>query len=273
MSYQTTLKNFLMTVVGIYTIQKVVFVLEKLQPHIKCRKGQVNTSVLLPGDLDRADYIAKDFFQNARIISENKEYRIYNGEYSEKPLAVCPTGIGAVSSAVILEELIEIGAKHFIRVGSCGALTKNLKPGDIVIATGAVRGEGTSKEYIDVRFPAVADFSVTGALARAAKQRNVLFNEGIIRTHDAFYIESPMAHGNYKERIKPWSEAGVLAIENESATLFVVGALKHVRVGTILVVAGNLATSTKTDTGKVKESINKAIEISCDALVKLQEVE
>jgi uridine phosphorylase len=251
----------------------VVFILEKLQPHIKCRKGKVNPSVLIPGDLDRADYIAENFFQNSRIISENKEYRIYNGEYSGKPVAVCPTGIGAVSSAVILEELIETGAKHFIRVGTCGALSGELKPGDIVIATGAVRGEGTSKEYIDVRFPAVADFSVVGALARAANQRNVRFNEGIIRTHDAFYIESPMAHGNYKEKINIWSKAGVYAIENESGTLFVIGALKHVKVGSILVVAGNLATSTKPDPEKVKESINKAIEISCDALVRLQEVE
>jgi uridine phosphorylase len=251
----------------------VVFILEKLQPHIKCRKWQVNPSVLIPGDLDRADYIANNFFHNSEIISENKEYRIYNGEYSGKSIAVCPTGIGAVSSAVILEELIETGAKHFIRVGTCGALSGDLKPGDIVIATGAVRGEGTSKEYIDVRFPAVADFSVVGALASAAKEKAVPFNEGIIRTHDAFYIESPLAHGNYKEKINIWSKAGVYAIENESATLFVIGALKHVKVGSILVVAGNLATSTKPDPEKVKESVNKAIEISCDAMVRLQEVE
>jgi len=122
--------------------------LERVQYHIKCKKGEVNKAVLLPGDIKRADYIGTKFFNESVKIIENREYHIYNGTYEKKPVAVCSTGIGCMSAAVAIEELTNIGCKHFIRVGTCGSLSSQINPGDIIIVTGAIRGDGASKEYV-----------------------------------------------------------------------------------------------------------------------------
>jgi len=111
-------------------------------------------------------------------------------------------------------------------VRTCGSLSSQINPGDIIIATGAVRGDGASKEYIPIEYPAVADYRTVTALRNRAKKDSANYNLGIIRTHDAFYMESPFAFGDYKKRVAIWAEAGTLAIENESSTLFVIGSLK-----------------------------------------------
>ncbi|MDO9530287.1 MAG: hypothetical protein Q7J27_14175, partial [Syntrophales bacterium] len=161
----------------------------------------------------------------------------------------------------------------FIRVGTCGALSSQINPGDIIIVTGAVRGDGASKEYIPIEYPAVADYRVVAALRNRAKKEDTDYKLGIIRTHDAFYMESPFAFGDYKKRVAIWAEAGVLAIENESSTLFVIGSLRKVQVGTILVAAGNLITGKKGTKDELQKSIDKAITIATGALVDLQEGE
>ncbi len=245
--------------------------MEQAQYHIRCKKNEVNKAVLLPGDIERADYIGIKFFRDSKKIIENREFHIYNGSYEDKPVAVCSTGIGCMSAAVTIEELTNIGCKYFIRVGTCGSLSPQINPGDIIIATGAIRGDGASKEYVPIEYPAVADYHTVTALRKRAKKDNADYNLGIIRTHDAFYMESPFAFGNYKKRVAIWSEAGVLAIENESSTLFVIGSLRKVQVGAILVVAGNLITGKKGTKEELQKSIDKAIAISAGALVDLQE--
>jgi uridine phosphorylase len=224
--------------------------LEQVQYHIRCKKGEVNKAVLLPGDIERADYIGTKFFQDSEKIVENREFHIYNGGYENKPVAVCSTGIGCMSAAVAIEELTNIGCRYFIRVGTCGSLSPKINPGDIIIATGAVRGDGASKEYVPIEYPAVADHHTVTAL------RN--------------YTESPFAFGDYKKRVAVWAEAGVLAIENESSTLFVIGSLRKVQVGTILVTAGNLITGKKGTKDELQKSVDKAITIAAGALVDLQ---
>jgi len=247
--------------------------LEQVQYHIKCKKGEVNKAVLLPGDIERADYIGTQFFRDSKKIVENREFHIYNGIYENKPVAVCSTGIGCMSAAVAIEELNNIGCKYFVRVGTCGSLSSQINPGDIIIVTGAVRGDGASKEYIPIEYPAVADYRIVTALQNRAKKKNTDYSIGIIRTHDAFYMESPFAFGDYKKRVAIWAEAGVLAIENESSTLFVIGSLRKVQVGSILVVAGNLITGKKGTKDELQKSIDKAITIAAGALVDLQDEE
>lgn len=247
--------------------------MEEMQYHLKCKKGDVNKAVLLPGDVDRADYIANSFFKNATKVSENREYRIYNGEYEGFPIAVCPTGIGCMSAAVAIEELINIGCKYFIRVGTAGSLSPKLDAGDIVIVTGAVRGDGASKEYVSLEYPGVANFKIVNSLIKFANEENIKFEKGIIRTHDAFYMESPFAFGDWKKRVFPWIEAGVLAVENESSTLFVVGSIRRVFTGTILTIAGSLITGQEANSEVIKKSIDKSIKIACQALVQLQKEE
>jgi uridine phosphorylase len=247
--------------------------LEEVQYHIRCKKDEVNKAVLLPGDIERADYIGTNFFRDSKKIVENREFHIYNGTYENKPVAVCSTGIGCMSAAVAIEELINIGCKYFIRIGTCGSLSSQINPGDIIIATGAVRGDGASKEYIPIEYPAVADYHTVTALQNRAKKEGTDYSLGIMRTHDAFYMESPFAFGDYKKRIAVWAEAGVLAIENESSTLFVIGSLRKVQVGAILVVAGNLITGKKGTKNELQKSIDKAITLAAGALVDLQEEE
>lgn len=244
--------------------------MEQVQYHIRCKKGEVNKSVLLPGDIERANYIGTNFFRDSEKIVENREFHIYNGIYENKPVAVCSTGIGCMSAAVAMEELTNIGCKYFIRVGTCGSLSPKINPGDIIIVTGAVRGDGASKEYIPIEYPAVADYRIVAALRNRAKKENTDYSLGIIRTHDAFYMESPFAFGNYKKRVAIWAEAEVLAIENEASTLFVIGSLRKVPVGSILVAAGNLITGKKGTKDRLKKSTDKAISIASGALADLQ---
>lgn len=247
--------------------------MEQVQYHIRCKKNEVNKAVLLPGNIERADYIGIKFFKEPVKITENREYHIYNGTYENKEVAVCSTGIGCMSAAVAIEELTNIGCKYFIRVGTCGSLSTEVKTGDIIIVTGAVRGDGASKEYVPIEYPAVADYRTVNALRNRAKKQDTYYKLGIIRTHDAFYMESPFAFGDYKKRIAIWAEAGTLAIENESSTLFVIGSLKKVQAGTILVAAGNLITGKESTKNELQKSIDKAIIIAAGALVDLQEEE
>jgi uridine phosphorylase len=176
-----------------------------------------------------------------------------------------------MSAAVAIEELTNIGCKYFIRLGTCGSLSSKINPGDIIIVTGAVRGDGASKEYVPIEYPAVADYRTVIALRNRAKKEDADYKLGIIRTHDAFYMESPFAFGDYKKRIAVWAEAGVLAIENESSTLFVIGSLRKVHAGSILVAVGNLITGKKGTKNEAHKSIDKAITIAAGALVNLQE--
>ena len=247
--------------------------MEQVQYHIRCKKGEVNKAVLLPGDIERADYIGTQFFRDSEKIVENREFHIYNGSYENRPMTVCSTGIGCMSAAVAIEELINIGCEYFIRVGTCGSISPEINPGDIIIVTGAVRGDGASKEYVPVEYPAVADYRTVTALRNRAKKESTDYCLGIIRTHDAFYMESPFAFGDYKKRVAIWAEAGVLAIENEASTLFVIGSLRKVQVGAILVAVGNLTTSKKGTKDDLQKSIDNAIIIAAGALADLQKEE
>ena len=247
--------------------------MEQVQYHIRCKKNEVNKAVLLPGDIERADYIGTKFFNKSKKITENREFHIYNGTYENKAVAVCSTGIGCMSAAVAIEELTNIGCKYFIRVGTCGSLSPEIKTGDTIIVTGAVRGEGASKEYVPIEYPAVADFRVINSLRKRAIQKDITYHLGIIRTHDAFYMESPFAFGDFKKRTAVWSDAGVLAVENESSTLFIIGSLRKVLVGTILVVAGSIINGTGGIKEKIQKSIDIAIYIASGALADLQEEE
>ena len=155
-------------------------------------------------------------------------------------------------------------------MGTCGSLSPEINSGDIIIATGAIRGDGASKEYVPIEYPAVADYRTVTALRNRAKKENTDYSLGIIRTHDAFYMESPFAFGDYKKRVAIWAEAGVLAIENEASALFAIGSLRNVQVGSILVAAGNLITGKKGTKDELQKSIDKAITIAAGALVELQ---
>lgn len=167
-----------------------------LQYHIRCCEGDIGRYVILPGDPGRCEKIAA-YLEEADFVSQNREFTIYTGRLLGERVSVCSTGIGGPSSAIAMEELFAVGADTFIRVGTAGGIDRRVRAGDCVIATGAVRQEGTSREYAPPEYPAVADFEVTQALVWAAEEAGFRFHTGIVQSKDSFYGQhSPASHAD-----------------------------------------------------------------------------
>jgi uridine phosphorylase len=235
----------------------------EVQHHIDCKAGDVAPTVLIPGDPGRVKVFA-ELMDEAHKVAEKREYITYTGKKGEAAISCTSTGLGCPPTAIGVEELIRIGAKNIIRIGTCGAIQPFLKPGHMIIATGAVRGEHTSEEFINMEYPAVADYRVVRALIDGCEKLGLPYHLGIIRTHDAFYLESPWAKGDYKARLKPWVDMGVLALENESSTLFVVAGMQGVRAGTILA-SGYPIFETHQEKIHHEDNIRKMVEAAIEA--------
>ena len=138
------------------------------QYHIQVAAGEVGRYVIMPGDPKRCVKIAQ-YFDDPVLIADNREYITYTGTLDGVKVSVTSTGIGGPSAAIAMEELVRCGADTFLRIGTCGGMQKEVKSGDVVIATGAIRMEGTSREYAPIEFPAVADLEVANALVEAVR--------------------------------------------------------------------------------------------------------
>ena len=213
-----------------------------LQYHVQLKEGDVGRYVLLPGDPKRCRKIAA-YFDEPELIADNREYVTYTGYLLGEKVSVSSTGIGGASASIALEELVRCGADTFIRVGTCGGMQLPVKGGDLVIATGAVRMEGASREYAPIEFPAVANFEIVDALRESARALGKTFHVGVVQCKESFY-------GQHEPETKPvsyelmakweaWKRLGCLASEMESAALFVVGSYLRVRVGSIFLVMAN----------------------------------
>lgn len=164
--------------------------------HIQTAKGEVGRYVILPGDPGRCEKIAA-YLDEPKLIAKNREYVTYTGCLDGEKVSVTSTGIGGPSAAIAMEELVQCGADTFLRVGTSGGMQLDVKSGDIVVATGAIRMEGTSKEYAPIEYPAVADFAVTDALIRGAKKLDAVCHVGVVQCKDSFY-------GSTLPRQSPW---------------------------------------------------------------------
>lgn len=205
-----------------------------VQYHIRCKEGDVGRYCFLPGDPGRCEAIAQHF-DNPVHIGMNREYNIYTGTLLGEKVSVCSTGIGGPSAAIAMEELTAIGADTFIRVGTCGGIDLNVLPGDVVVATGAIRFEHTSFEYAPAEFPSVPDFDVTLALREASLALGYRTHTGVVQCKDSFYGQhspekSPVSY-ELLQKWESWKRLGVKASEMESAALFVVAAALGVRCG------------------------------------------
>ena len=212
------------------------------QYHIQVAKGEVGRYVILPGDPKRCAKIAK-YFDNPVLIADNREYVTYTGTLDGVKVSVTSTGIGGPSASIALEELVKCGADTFLRVGTCGGMQLDVMSGDIVIAQGAIRMEGTSKEYAPIEYPAVANLDVLNAMIDGARAVDAPYHVGVVECKDAFY-------GQHNPEIMPvsyellnkweaWIRMGCLASEMESAALFTVGSFLRVRVGSLFLVVAN----------------------------------
>ncbi|MFW9908080.1 MAG: nucleoside phosphorylase [Candidatus Thorarchaeota archaeon] len=236
--------------------------------HIDIAPGEIPPLVLLPGDPDRSKIIAESYFDNAEQVAKKREYWSFRGTYQGVPVGVCSTGIGCPSAAIAIEELIRVGCHTFIRVGTAGAIDTTLKAGDIVIFSGSVRDDGTSRQYVPIEYPAIADPVLLEFLSRAAQKRGVSYRIGIGHSKDAFYSEFPDLVADSVSMQNRWNayrKAGVIATEMESAVLFVIGQLRQVRVGTACVIVGEPIEKEAKIIGK--PNIENLILIALDALM------
>ena len=212
---------------------------EGLQYHLQIRKGDVGRYVILPGDPKRCKKIAA-YFENPVLVADSREFVTYTGTLDGVKVSVTSTGIGGPSASIAMEELIQCGADTFIRVGTCGGMALDVEGGDIVVATGAIRAEGTSKEYAPIEFPAVADLTVTNALVQAAKNLGKKWHAGM--------------------------KLGCKASEMESAALFIVASARGVRAGSDFLVMGNQERVKRGMENHITHDTEGAIQVAIEAL-------
>ena len=239
------------------------------QYHLLLKPGDVGEYVIVPGDPKRSVKIAA-YFDNAKLIADNREYTTYTGTLNGVKVSVCSTGIGGPSAAIAMEELTKVGAKYFIRVGTCGGMQLDIKSDDVVVATGAVRMEGTSKEYAPIEWPAVADFDIVNALVEASKICGYTHHTGIVECKDSFYGQhspekSPVSY-ELINKWEAWCKLGCLASEMESAALFVVANALGVKVGTVLHVVANQEREKRKLKNPVSHDTDKAIKVAIQAI-------
>ena len=212
------------------------------QYHIGVSSDEVGKYCILPGDPGRCEKIAA-FLDNPYHVGMNREYNIWNGYIEGELVTVCSTGIGGPSTAIAVEELCACGADTLIRVGTCGGISLDVKSGDVVVASGAVRQDGTSMEYAPTIFPAVSSFSVLSALAESAEKLGYTSHVGVVQSKDSFYGQhSPHrmpTESDLCQKWEAWKRLGVLASEMEASTLFVVGASLGINTGAVFMSVWN----------------------------------
>lgn len=239
------------------------------QYHIGLNKGDIGEYVILPGDPKRCEKIAA-YFDDAKLVADRREFTTYTGYLNGTKVSVTSTGIGGPSAAIAMEELVNIGAKTFIRVGTCGGIDINVKSGDIVIAAGAIRMEGTSKEYAPIEFPAVANLDIINSLVEAAKNSGYNYHTGIVQCKDSFYgqhnPESMPVSYELLNKWEAWKKLGCLASEMESAALFIVGSFLHVKVGSVFLTVANQEREKQNLENPVEHDMDKAIKTAVEAL-------
>jgi uridine phosphorylase len=252
------------------------------QPITGLRAGDVPPHVFLCGDPARVDRIAKGWEERREPV-QVREFRVVSGRWQGLPLAAASTGVGAPGTAILLEELVKVGAHTFLRVGNSGGLAPDLALGDLVVTTGAVRDDGTSRSYVAPEYPAVADHELVGALLAAARARGARCRAGITWSLDAFYVRNAvlrpdgslatMSAGRYwgrehAERIEAMRAAGVLNCEMESGALLTLASLFGVRAGCLCVVSDRTPWPGPAELD-LDRNMDTAIAVAHDALLRL----
>lgn len=198
-----------------------------LQPHIRCGAGESARYAILPGDPKRVDRIA-EYLTDVEPLAYNREYKSIRGKYKGVPVMAVSTGIGGASMGIAVEELRRIGVEAMIRIGSCGALQPDIRLGDLILLSGTVRDEGTSKTYIDPIYPAIPDTELLLHTINAAREKGFQYHVGCGRSHDGFYTDQE------EEIDRFWAGKRVLGADMETAALFVIGGLRGIRTASIL---------------------------------------
>lgn len=242
------------------------------QYHTGVGPEDIGKYVILPGDPKRCKKIA-EHFENAKLVADVREYTTYTGYLEGVKVSVTSTGIGGPSAAIAIDELAKCGAHTFIRVGTCGGMQEDVMGGDIVIATGAVRMEGTSREFAPIEYPAVANLDCVNALVDAARSLKVPHHTGVVQCKDSFFGQHepelmPVSY-ELENKWQAWLRMGCLASEMESAALFIAGQFLRVRVGSCFLVVANQERAKKGLENKQAHDTELAIKVGVEALRSL----
>ncbi len=242
------------------------------QYHTGVGVGDVGEYVIMPGDPKRCEKIAKHF-DNAVLVADSREYVTYTGTLEGVKVSVTSTGIGGPSASIAIDELSKVGAKTFIRIGTCGGMQDDVEGGDVVIATGAIRMEGTSREFAPIEYPAVPDFDVTTALKKAAEKLGYKHHLGVVQCKDSFFGQHepeimPVSY-ELQNKWEAWLRMGCLASEMESAALFIAGSFLKVRVGSCFLVVANQERAKKGLPNNQVHDTERAIEVAVEAIRSL----
>jgi uridine phosphorylase len=239
------------------------------QYHTGVGPQDIGKYVILPGDPKRCAKIAS-YFDDPVRVADSREFQTYTGTLDGVKVSVTSTGIGGPSAAIAIEELAKCGAHTFVRVGTCGGMQEEVCGGDLVIANGAIRMEGTSREYAPIEYPAVPDFTVLGALVQAAKEKNERFHVGVVQCKDSFFgqHEPEVMPVSYEltDKWEAWLRMGCLASEMESAALFIAGSFLRVRVGSCFLVVANQEREKRGLSNVQVHDTSVAIETAIEAL-------
>jgi purine-nucleoside phosphorylase len=234
------------------------------QLHIRAEKGEVAPFVLLPGDPDRARYIAETFFEDPRLYNDHRGLLGYSGRYKGLRVSVQTTGMGTPSLAIVVEEIIRLGARRLVRVGTCGIVSKRVAPGELVVATASAPADGTTRQYLGgAPFAPAASFGVARALVEAAERSGRKAHVGMVQTEDAFYATMPDDVARLEAR-------GVLALEMEAAALFTLGALRGIETGCILVASNRIGDPHFVAPEVLQEGVLAMTNIALEAARKLE---
>lgn len=242
------------------------------QYHTGVGADDIGKYVILPGDPKRCKKIA-EHFDDAKLVADVREYTTYTGYLDGVKVSVTSTGIGGPSASIAIDELVKCGAHTFIRVGTCGGMQEEVIGGDVVIANGAVRMEGTSREFAPIEYPAVANIDCVNALIDAAKLLNINHHVGVVQCKDSFFGQHepeimPVSY-ELENKWQAWLRMGCLASEMESAALFIAGQFMRVRVGSCFLVVANQERAKKGLENKQVHDTELAIKVAVQSLRNL----
>jgi purine-nucleoside phosphorylase len=233
------------------------------QLHIHAEPKDIAPLVLLPGDPNRAKYIAETFLENPKLYNDNRQLLGYTGTYQGVRVSIQTTGMGCPSLSIVAEEIIKLGAKTLIRIGTTGIISHEVKPGELVIAMSASPLEGTTKMYLNnLPYAPTASFNVVRGLVEAAETLDLAHHVGLINTEDAFYATLP-------EHVQRYEEIGVLSVEMEAAALFLIGKLRKVDTGCILVASNYIGDPQLVGADIMKRGIDNMAKVALEAGIKL----
>ena len=244
------------------------------QYHTGVGPEDIGKYVIMPGDPKRCAKIA-EHFEDARLVADVREYTTYTGYLNGEKVSVTSTGIGGPSASIAIDELAKCGAHTFIRIGTGGGMQEQVCGGDVVIATGAIRMEGTSREFAPIEYPAVADLDVTLALRDAARELGQTHHVGVVQCKDSFFGQHepeimPVSY-ELENKWQAWIRMGALASEMESAALFIAGGFLRVRVGSCFLVVANQERAKMGLPNAQAHDTEAAIKVAVEAMRKLIE--